>query len=641
MLISIKTFDGHAINDGISYKATGLTFASTPQAQPAFITQMRADSVFSGAYTVDVRSVPLSVQIVDYANRHSLLGQLKNWLKPGASGDLVVTFTDENKDYSIPCVVQSFTVEKGGYFTVVLQSGSTSWKAVTASTDTWSITGTGDTKTVTVGGKDNTRLIATLTPTSTPTSGYLYQNFYKLIGNGLSFGLIPYCISLDTAALVTAAKMLPSCYDLRVFNGATELKRWIVDANTNHTKIWFNINMGTGYPMMLYTAIDNSSAVSSMVFYAPTVYNSIPKTGTLANGGEYFNYTGWTYSVGYNRLTFTGVTRAAYNTTKTAHNAKTFFYYVENFISLMYGNSAAEDPAEDSTTYDLTKPLFDLTASDNTKWVYTASTLFRSGARTGNWIPFVQNICKTGKTEVYDYYQDADTGNPALGMTIACTPTVSEQATIAWTLYHPAGVTKVTTTGQKYTTNRAKWITSASANAIGLQKMLNVTWVNVWHEVAPTANSTWQSFTHTDTFTAPKFRFAINGSVIKGAADKNSIEIDTCTVEFVSANCLTGSFVGEKSNYTISVKLENTTTGDAITLRYQMLNINNAFLGILVDGEDYSVKYNNVSAYKALDLDDPSKDYWLSLQPGANVIKITAAGIGTMDAALSWYQRRA
>jgi hypothetical protein len=643
MLISIKTFNGHSINDGVNYKATGLTLGTIPQSNPVFISQMRADSVYSKAYTVDTRNIPVQIQIIDYANRYDLAAQLKHWMKPGTSGDLVITFTDENKDYFIPCVVQSCVLEKGGYFTVVLQSGDSMWKAVDVSTDTWSITGTGSTKTVTNAGTENTKLAISLLPTGTPTVGYLYQNVYKLVNTTASYGVIPYCITMDTSGLVPT-KMQADGDDLRVLVNGVEVNRWIYGIGTATTKIWINISLKAGYVTKLRTAIASSGSISTLDALIVLGYDKVPRAGgILCVGNEYFTYTGWK-SVG-TYIQYTGVKRAAYNTSMASHAINDIVSLVENAITVIYGNSAVSSPdSDDPDTYNLTKPCFDLSSSDNTKWVYTASTVFNSGNRTGAFIPSVVSVARNLVTEYYKVTENAETGNVALGMQIGCT-NKSETATVAWKLYHGGGIKTVSSTGKKYR-NSATWLpTNTTQKAAGLQKSINgVNWYSVWDEATPTVLSTWQAWTHNSASTTTNgkyIRFILQSVIIPTPAVTKLIDLEvlTCTVEFYSYP--SGSFVGEKSNYTIDLMLENETTTDIIYLKFQMLIVGSSFVPFIVDSENYAVTYNSLSAYKALKLDDDSKDVWLSLQPGSNTLKITATGLGTMDAALSWYQRRA
>ena len=84
-----------------------------------------------------------------------------------------------------------------------------------------------------------------LIPTELPTVGWAYQKLYELPNvQAYTLGLRPWCITLDTEALVTAGKMQSDCDDLRVVVNGGIAKRWIADPNDANTKIWINLEYG-------------------------------------------------------------------------------------------------------------------------------------------------------------------------------------------------------------------------------------------------------------------------------------------------------------------------------------------------------------------------------------------------------------
>ncbi len=100
MLRTVKTLFGHNINDGTNYRAAVLNPNELPAAKPVFVEQSEADSQDAGTYTVEVGSIAVAIQIMNYASRNSLAGQLKQWLKRGEQGNLVVTYSDDSLDYA-------------------------------------------------------------------------------------------------------------------------------------------------------------------------------------------------------------------------------------------------------------------------------------------------------------------------------------------------------------------------------------------------------------------------------------------------------------------------------------------------------------------------------------------------------------
>ena len=101
MLITVKSWNGHNINDS-SYQAVLQNPHGHPDAAPVYLDQPNADSVDAGVYTVNVQNKILSIKILNHANRHALISQLKKWFKRGTQANLVVSFSDDtDTDYQI------------------------------------------------------------------------------------------------------------------------------------------------------------------------------------------------------------------------------------------------------------------------------------------------------------------------------------------------------------------------------------------------------------------------------------------------------------------------------------------------------------------------------------------------------------
>src|SRR3990172_3368278 len=211
MLVRATKFAGTSLAiAGIN--ATILNSGSMPSARPVFIEQSQADQVYSGNYLVDLRNVALQLEITNYASRHALMAQIKGIFKRGTRGDLEATFSDDGLDYRLDCVVVTPPTQDPTYpqyFTVILQTGDSAWKAVAQDVVNWTPSGTGGTKLITVGGNEETRLSLDITHTVAPSTGFLYKKLYRLVPVSAStptgvvfFGVRPWCITFDHAALV-------------------------------------------------------------------------------------------------------------------------------------------------------------------------------------------------------------------------------------------------------------------------------------------------------------------------------------------------------------------------------------------------------------------------------------------------------
>ena len=641
MKIALKTWDGNTINSS-SYRSQIINANAMPSANLVLIEQAMADSVLSDAFTVAGRTVTISIEIVDYSNRYSLLSTLKKWFKRGERGVLVATHED-GVDYQLDCKVQNLIQEDGfpWKFAAVLVSGQTAWRAVTADTASWTgITGTGGTKSITVGGTDTTALSLSLTP----SVGSHYLNIYQLTNSpACAYGVRPWCITLNTQALVSGGKMLSTCYDLRIYINGREANRWITGANTTTTNVWFNVNLNIGASMKLLTAITIGGTITKIQFQKTPAsirnLKRLPKKGILIHGTEWIYYTAVNANKCYVTVQSDG--RGVYGTTLQAHAAGDVFLYQQNVITMIYGRSTATDPALGDDNYDKTKPLFDLTNSTNSSWVYTASTLFvddENPARTGNWTS--SQTTSGDVSHIYQITGDADSGNPALGAKAGTYlfggAFRSDSVKLYWSFKNPGGIASLTMTGRSYRTG-AKWITYAGAQ---YSKDGGKTWKYMWADATPAgaaAWSAWSAHSAISAANAPLVRIRAEG-VFSELDDYILYEALTATVAMYATNLPVGALLGEANNFLLSINLANSSTGVNMDIELPM-KLSKA---LVLDGEAYTARYDGDNVHDALSLDDEGRDIWLPLEPGTYNLAIASDYTlpGTIAAALSWYKRR-
>lgn len=650
MLITVKTFNGHNINDGSSYRTLLQNPYGMPDAMAVFIEQTNADAVDAGLYTVNVQQKVLKISVLNYANRYSLISQLKTWFKRGTQGELVVNFADDGVDYQMTCRVVNL-VQDDNYpdrFTAILQSGISEWRAVTESMQaTWTATGTTETQNISVGGKDETFLSVDITAVAGPASGYLYQNLYQLPNTpNLVHGLVPWCITVNTATLVSAGKMQADCDDLRIIdlNTGQELKRWIANPNNASTKVWVNLNFSLAGSFTLLTAVASSGAVEYLQFDANAsgYINLLPPTGIVYHGTEWFAYS--SKDATNSRLYISQ--RGVFGTTMQAHSANDVFNFLQYPLLMKYGNASAAAPSASDPNYDDTKPLPNLASSSNTSWVWTTSDKFYDPEhpnRTGGWTFIKQTLGP--ESEAFFVKQDAASGDPALGFKVASFEFASvwkdENVVFKGLLSRATGFTSVSMTGDKYRSNE-NWIgnTLWAFSYIG-GLFTGQYLVRLWDEATPASAGSWTPWTHNSVSVTPRHQQSLEFWFWGGypaAANAYAVsEMLTCTVVFDSTYIPTGTLLGEVGNYPLEVTLENETTGDAVTLNFTML-IGSTFS---LDGETNTVQYNGVNAFGAVTMDDEGRAAYLRLQGGVtNTIRISGDDLGELDIDLSWYRRR-
>lgn len=638
-----KTFCGDTLITE-DYQAWLVSSRSLPAAKNVFVEEAKADSQYSETYTIDQDSITINVKILDRENRYYVESLVKNIFLPGRSGQLVITFED-GYDYYKNAVVQSFTPDPNyiNLLHFILQTGESAWTRVTPDVDTWAADESGDTKVLSIADHmTETKLSIGITPTTLPETGWAYQNLYRLPNvPNYNYGKRPWCIQLDTAALITAGKMQADCDDLRIINKGISIPRWITNPNTDHTNIWFVINLADGYALSLLTGITISETPTKLYFAKNA--NTLNALKKLPDNLIIWHGTEWVECNGKDLKNYALVvsTRSAYGTTAQAHNSGDVFYWIENPIAYIYGNSAATDPSLNDADYDDEKPLFNLATSTNASWVYTSADKFYDPDhpnRTGGFTPVISKVGNV--SDVYTVKGNAESGDPAMGILMGTWyksgVAATEKATIYWLMQNAGKFATVSFTGRKYRST-AYW---PGTTAIKLQRSDNLsTWYDVWTEAKPVAEDTWESITHSSVSITPNMkaiRFVMTGSLSAVADVECYAEGLTATAEFVSANLPTGASLGEKSNYLLDITIENQANGDKISLLFPMLI--DTLLNL--DGENYTVLYGDANARSALSLDDESREVWIRLQPGDNTLEITGNDLASLDIDLSYYQRR-
>lgn len=642
MIKTVVSFNGHVINDS-SYRAALLNAASSPSARPVFIDAADDDPGYAGTFAVDVRNLAVYIQVLNYANRNSLEEQLKRWFKRGERGSLVVTFSDDGLSYQMmDCVVVSLIPEEGypGRFTAILQAGQTSWRAVTADTDTWNVSGTGGTKSISVGGSDKTALSLSMVVSAAPSAGYLYQNVLQIVNvPGVAIGNRTWCVTVNHAALVAGGKSLSSGYDLRLFARGKEIKRWIPNPNNASTKIFFNLNVAAGRALNLKTAVASSGSVTKLVFDlthpdTKAHFAKLPSAGVLYHGTEWFSY-GNKAAAGH---VWVGA-RAIYGTTMQAHSAGDVFYYIQWPVVLMYGKATATNPTTGNTNYDDEKPVLNLSSSTNTSFVWDNTGVFVDTAkpmRTAQWSKLETRQGSVSK--IFSIKQNATSGDPALGAKAGSFASAGQwrqsSVSLSWTFSSATELASIAMTGDKYRTG-TPWMDDAKIQS----SIDGIEWVDVRSDATPGSAASWTAWTLTTTSLAAGTKFVrllFEGIYPGGASGYAAYEALTATVAFTGGALPTMTFLGEQANATLDMSLTNNANGQSLSLLFPLL-LNKTFA---LDGENYLVQYNTANAHDAMTLDDPGRQVWIELEIGSNQLQIDSNGVGTMAISLSWYKRR-
>ncbi len=374
-------------------------------------------------------------------------------------------------------------------------------------------------------------------------------------------------------AVIARSKMLANGADIRVQVDGTFANYWLDGINTATTKIWTVADWQAKLQGTLRTALPNNSTTTSVSFAVNSANLKLLKTlkGAANNvfiiGSEAFTYS----PSNINLVTYAiaGCLRAQKNTSAAAHSVGDTIIPIEHDIWLIYGNSAATAYDTDDTV----KPLLNLNSATNTSWTFSNFYDTRA-ARPASWIG--QVLQSVGKQSlVYTGNQQAF-ANPSteLGLRMLdyqlSNIWKSETTQLAWTFYHPCGITTVSMAGSKYA-----WSLNSTWPAIvGLQKSSNgLQWLTVWTEAIPASAQTWTAFTHNTqslTTTYNWIRFAIQGTITALANNEADAQADTITLALDSTLTPSVTLGSETGIYYLAAQITNNLTGEYITVNFNM-----------------------------------------------------------------------
>jgi hypothetical protein len=624
MIIKLVSYNGHNINDGTNYRA--VLPAGSPL-QPAVSADYveRADNWPVYAGKTFRKGNKFEIEIAMLGNYGSQLNILNGWFDVEDNTPRTLAIQDEsngNKAWKIECVCVGVPELAGNVVTVVLESADGKWTAVTEDSTSWSITATGQTKEVPVGGNAPARPIIEFTPTGGAGGGYAYRKYIQ-VNNPIDKGYVDWglMVTLDTAALVSGGKCQADGDDLRLIVDGIEANRWLADMNTDHTKVHWVATYGPRIEFTLGTAIASSGTIGEIQAVKNTANLKklilLPKQGLVLIGSEIFTYSGVdlkTYKVGV-------VNRAQRTTSMAAHSSGDTVKWLEHDIWLMYGDSTLSAPVTDDTK----KPIYDLISSTMDSLVYT-SFADSAGLRAGSWKKAV--ISSSGKLSKTYTGNQGDEADPAteMGMEMNAWQLKAiwkgETAVIEWRGLFPAGVTEVSSSGEKRR-DSTSWPSLAA-----LQRSLDgKSWATEWNETTPVSEDTWTAWTHAAeaiSFGPMYVRFVLSGSILGSANNQVRMEVEAVTVVMTSANVLQISLLTEAATYWMDARFTNVESGEYFEISYPM-TVNRK---LTIDCAAKRVLYIDTDVLAMPRLSSMRKD-WLNLLPGMdNTVQYDAASTG-------------
>lgn len=531
------------------------------------------------------------------------------------------------------------------------------WQTVTTNSDAWGISATGATHTFspTIIGNRPAKPTFTITPLvarGTASTGYLYCMNVPIYHTSTNHAP-NYPVLLTQNGTVNvwahntevgAGRSQADGDDIRVMVDGYNVNYWATGLNSASCKIWCNLdfepsqtmtlgaNMGTA-TITTFTVAQtkaNQDAMKALPAIVggddPVAGNSIFSTyAQLLIGSELFIVT----TVNPYTWTFSGVTRAANDTTAAAHTAGDSIYWIQHDVKICYGDTTATAPTIDNTK----KPIIDLTNSTNSSWVYTefASSDFK---RTGGWRPAVTS--SLGKTSNYYTGSHGALASPAteMGMTVKAYQVGSrwcaENAVVLWRFYHPFGITAVTSTGAKYRSG-ADWATGYC----GIEKYDGgVNWTMVDSEATPGTAGVWGTFTHTASSLSGTFNFiyTILQSALSGTSN-NMIALEYQGMTLALTNVPTVSMSSRIDAYEMNVKLSNNVSGENIQFTLPT-GLNKQ---ITINCSDMTANYSDG---RVIGINTSTKRHdWLNCGPGSCSLQWDETGVAGGTCVITWKDR--
>lgn len=639
MWLSITTWNGTNINDGSPYYATIPQGQLSNLSRSTVLVNRANDYPFLSTAVENGSTLAIQVRIAPGQNINTYRETLKRYFFGDTQKHnlVAVDLNDSSRQYyrsGFPIRLNEET-GKPNSFIIIIQTDVPYWTTVSAVTDPWSITATGQTHVVSNIGGRKAKPVFTFTATTTKAGGLLYRR-YLPIENSLD---VSYADSiditdggLDTAALTTT-KMQADGDDFRVWEDGAFTDRWLQDMDDTDTKCWKNHAMLPKHTGTLLTTISNTGSTKTIAF--TQTRESLELLQFLAGASnkvlmiedEAFTYSA--SNIDFANYQITSCPRAQKDTTAATHTAPLTVRHIEKDNWILYGDSTLTAP----DVNDDNKPMFDLTSTNEAR---SFTNFFDTTApnRPFSWKAEV-NRTRTGLS--YTFTSDENTftdpsdelGLALIGSEGSFNP-VQEAGQLDWIWQHPAGVTDVDYSLKKY-------MTGSWPAIVGLQYFEpGSVWFTAQNEAEPSAPLAWESagpYSVTLPGSYQAIRFAIDGSIENLTNEKAMAQFDGVTATVDSGNLPTIGLGAETAMNFFDVKLTNNTTGEWLKFKCPCL-INQTVtidcenkLAYLSDGSKIIVTFSS------------EREAWLDLDPGNNTLQYDDTGTVAVTQGTSYYAK--
>lgn len=202
-----------------------------------------------------------------------------------------------------------------------------------------------------------------------------------------------------------------------------------------------------------------------------------------------------------------------------------------------------------------------------------------------------------------------------------------------WEKYNPCCITNANfTNGEKRATDVAKW-SGASIDS----KASGGGYANEYVIPVPALDNTWEAWSRNEGISAGRHYVAVTLLILSGCT--GDIEFADCTLTLNSTYTPAVSLPGSETTgaYTLAATITNNETGESISLSYTTEL--NEELEVDTDAKTVLDLRDDSSQMQALTVDDGPRRHWLALEPGDNELEWTEAGATGLTVTVEFEER--
>lgn len=616
--MNIDYYDGHDLNDANYSTLLMLEGYGLPEVKAVTSERVGYHPLISGVRRMG-RQLFLNILITATSSIDTYRKQLNQWFDPDDETPKVLRGNNGSNNFYVNAICERLTPVNAANleFVATLRiDDDIFWREYVASTTSWSITATGQTKVVTNAGEMDAYPVYTLTPTSGKSTDYGKKRFITVKWRADEVAT-KYPVNItnalfNTSAEVSGGDMQADGDDLRVFVDGAEVGRWLYNMNTTTTSVWVNLDWEANIDLSLSVAIGTGDTD----LYVYEDITNMPTSGILMIDNEIITYT----SKDNTLKRFSNCTRGAKGTTAATHSIAATTFWLQHDIWILYSNSSATAPS-----YTNESPAFTLSTSSNTSWDYDDFG-DNAGLRAAKWVWQVLGGSPTKGTANHvtsaDPWQEIGFIMPA------------GNCGAAWYLENPCGITAANFQNGEYNVADSTkqfghiWANDGGGSG-GWSKEYDIPFTN-------TAGG-WVAWSRNETLDT--------GSVGVMLQSQNTAsllpfywECADVTLTLNSSNTPITLVGAEQGNYTINGRLTNTTTGLAIDIYASGLDLNE---DVEIDTKNKTVTYlaDNSNLFGALTLIGGIRRDWLAIQVGSNTFRWDETGVAGMTVVFDWEER--